>query len=220
MRKNIRSYYTYIEPVITDPLIRGYFSLAASFFLISILLVFALSPTINTIVRLRKTMAEYREVLGALEQKIAALVAAREKYQKFKAEIPVLLSALPDTVSAETVIGEVVDTATASGVAITGLSFGNFPLSMELAATAAPPERFGAGGKKDTRDVFSLGMPTIGFNLTVSGQGQAIHNYLARLENLPRIIRITSLTMGKTDGGEEAANIDGMAYFKKDSDEK
>src|SRR5574340_639843 len=112
-------YYIYLEPVVSDPLIRGYFSFVASLFLIAFLLVFALSPTVNTMLALQKKIGEQRRILAALEQKIGALVTAQQNYSQIESNLPVLLRALPKSPDPQVIAEGVTQLASASGVTVT-----------------------------------------------------------------------------------------------------
>jgi Tfp pilus assembly protein PilO len=111
--KRYQRYYTYLEPVIADPLVRGYFSLVASFLLVAFFLFFALSPTINTILALQKKITEQKKIIASLETKISNLTAAQENYRQVESLIPLLLIALPDNPSPQTVVGSVTSSAEA-----------------------------------------------------------------------------------------------------------
>ncbi|MBI3559141.1 hypothetical protein HY085_01980, partial [Candidatus Gottesmanbacteria bacterium] len=123
VKTSYQKYFAFIQPVVNDPLARIYFSLALSFFLVAFLVFFALSPTVNTILGLRKKIADQEGVVAALDAKINALVAAGENYNRQTAQLVLLNQALPDKPYPEGLIANVLGTATASGVTVSSLQF-------------------------------------------------------------------------------------------------
>jgi len=174
-----RRYYTYLQPIIADPVIRSYFSLIASFFLIAFLVFFALSPTINTILGLQKQINDQKEILSTLEKKNADLLTASENYNQVLNQIPYLDEALPKVPAPAKIISDVNTTASASGVAVTGLTF----TPIQLTTTTAP--------QVDPVSGFS----TLDFNFSVKGSMQNIHTFLSKIENKLHYIRLKNLTI-------------------------
>ena len=116
-RRN-RRYYTYIEPVTTDPIVRGYFTLVASMLLVAFFIIFALSPTFSTIVGLNRKIEDQKKVIVDLDSKISSLIKAQETYSQVESQIPILMIAVPQKPSPDEVLLDVVKTATASGVTV------------------------------------------------------------------------------------------------------
>lgn len=192
-----RKYYTYIEPIISDPLVRSYFGLVASLLLITFLIVFALSPTINVILGLQKQISDQQNTITALDTKISSLVQAQEAYNKAEAFIPLLNQALPENPAPQAVISDVHKVASASGVAIVAFQIQPAPVSRDLPLGDTP-----------------LGVPALKIVLSFNGSKAQIGQFLGALERQLRYIRIDSFTMlpdVKSTGFAVEANI--MAYF-------
>lgn len=198
--QSYRRYYAFIEPVAADPLVRGYFSLVASLFLIAFLAIFALSPTINTILGLRKKISDQTRVIAALDAKTASLVAAQQNYSALEEVIPLLNTALPEKPQPQGIIAGVLSTATSAGVTVTGLQFQELSLTADL--TTASKE------KKTT-------LPAAGFSLTAAGSPSQIRTFLGGLENLLRYIRVETISFTET-----AADVVGVGYYYLGSNEK
>lgn len=179
-----RQYYSYIQPILADPVVRTYFGLIASILLVAFLLVFALSPTVNIILGLQKKIADQNESVAALSTKINNLVAAQQTYAQIEMSLPLLDQALPAFPAPEEVIDRLHRSASASGVAISGLQFKNIPLSN-----------------------FENTLQAVEFSLSVSGARTAVRDFLGRAENQLRYIRIGSLVFG-TD-----VHVEGKGYY-------
>ncbi len=186
-------YYIYLEPIVTDPLIRGYFSFVASLFLIAFLLIFALSPTINTMLTLQKKISQQREILAALDRKIQALIVAQQNFAQVENSLPLLSAALPENPAPQTILSGVTQLASASGVAISGLRFADMPLSA---------------------DQFPETRANVGFTLTITGTPDQIRDFLKKMESLPRQIRVVTLTVGKlTEQNKDLVNVTADGYY-------
>lgn len=185
LAKRYSRYYIYIEPVVSDPLIRGYFSLVASFLAIAFFMVFALSPTINTILALQKKITEQKQVVAALNQKITNLVTAQANYSQVESSLPNLMTALPLTPTAQTIISGVMTSASASGITLTSLEFKNLPLSSDSVDQVVQAQKPGE-------------VLLVNFTLTTTNTPDKIHSFLFAIENLPRQIHLLNLDLSQT----------------------
>ncbi|MBI4099565.1 type 4a pilus biogenesis protein PilO [Candidatus Microgenomates bacterium] len=192
-------YYIYIEPVVADPLIRSYFSLVASLLLVAFFLIFALSPTINTILILNKKIGEETKISTALTQKLIDLSTAQENYSQIQSSLPILLTALPKTPTPQTILSGVVSSASSSGLTVTGLAFHDLTITEE--------------GNASTPTVNDLGVVNVEFSLSVTGSNETVRNFLGRLEKLPRQIHISNLAVFSDEKGNVSANFSAAAYY-------
>lgn len=216
-RRNSR-YYTQIEPIMSDPVIRGYFTLVASFLLTAFFILFALSPTFSTIVGLLRKIDDQKKVIAALDSKITNLITAQENYSQVEQKLPLLEAALPTRPLPDEVLTELVKSGSASGVKITSLQVDEVYLS------GINPVKVGEAGAATTpvqtqQDFFStLGLPTVKFTLGVNGTKDQIRSFAGYIVNLPRILLLDELTVtsetGSIDGGGNMnAEISGSGFF-------
>lgn len=188
-------YRSYWEPVAADPIVRGYFSLMASLFLTAFLAVFALSPTINTILGLNRKIADQKKIIAALDAKTVSLITAQQNQQQVADLIPLIDQALPEVPHPQGVIKEILNIATASGVEITSLQFKNISLTKDVALP---------------NDEAKTALPTVGFLLSLKGNDDRTRVFLGQLEKQLRYIRTKSFTL--TAG---AADVTGVAYYER-----
>jgi len=200
-------YYTYLEPVMADPLIRGYFGLVASFLLVTFFLVFALSPTINTILSLRKKIVEQQTIVKALDNKISSLITAQENYSQVEPLIPVLDVALPSRPVPQVAITQLVETATPSGVTLSAARLGRVNLSNDLSTT--PSQDVGS-----VTGILPLELSALPVSVSISGSKTAVHQYLKKIENSLRYIRFNSLSF-IFDSKSSQVSVDavGLTYY-------
>ncbi|MCL5432410.1 MAG: hypothetical protein M1484_04995 [Patescibacteria group bacterium] len=186
-------YYTYLEPVVADPLVRGYFSLVASLFLIAFFLIFALSPTINTILSLRKKIAEQQTTIAALDAKISALVTAHQNYLSAQPYLPSLLAALPDSPMPQTATTTLTNVASGSAVILGTAQFKDINLSAAQYEKAASP--------------------TVGFTFSVSGTMVNVRQFVTALEGSRRYIRVNTLSIAIKDNLNVTVDGRAQAYY-------
>lgn len=210
-------YYTYIEPIIADPVIRGYFTLVASLLLTAFFILFALSPTFSTIVGLVRKIDDQKKVLAALDSKINNLILAQENYAQIESDLPLLEAALPVKPVPETILLGVLDSASGSAVAITSFQIGDVYLSgvnPTEKALVAPPSK----GVKQTL-VSSAGLPTVNFTVSAKGTKENIRQFVGKLESMPRLITLSVISIGKESSSNDSTNnyiadIAGNAFYK------
>lgn len=186
-----KKYYTYLEPVFADPVIRNYFSLVASLLLIAFLIVFALSPTINVILGLKKQIDDQKQTIKQLDEKISALAAAQSSYSQAEPYLLYLDVAIPENPKPQIIISDIKQVASASAVSLAAYQIRTIPLSRDLPLTET-----------------ALGIPAVNFALTLTGPQKNIRTYLGNLENRLRYIRFEKFIIS-ADGG----NAEGLAYF-------
>ncbi len=192
-----RQYYAYIEPVISDPLVRSYFGLVASLLLITFLIVFALSPTINVVLGLQKQISDQQDTVAALDTKISSLVQAQDSYNKAESFIPLLNQALPENPAPQTIIADVWKLASSSGINLTAFQMQSAPLSTDLPLVDS-----------------EIGVPAMKISLSVNGSKGQIRQFMGDIEKQLRYIRTDNFTIiPDIKTGGFATDVSGMAYF-------
>lgn len=183
-------YYIYLEPVVADPLIRSYFSFVASLLLVAFFLVFALSPTINTILTLQKKIGEERKIDAALTQKIINLTLAQDSFSQATPGFLKLLAAIPTDPSPQTIASGVVKSASDSGLTVSGLQFADV-------AIGDPPHE----------------LTTLKFSFTVTGPREQVRQFLGKVENLPRQVRIETLAVAFGNKSDVSVAVSAIGYY-------
>lgn len=215
--RRYNKYYTYIEPIIGDPVIRGYFTLVASLLLTAFFILFALSPTFSTIVGLVRKIDDQKKVLAAMDTKISNLILAQENYAQIESDLPLLEAALPVKPVPETILLGVLDSASGSAVAITSFQIGDVYLSGVNPAQKAPGDP-SANVVKQTL-ISSAGLPTVSFIVSAKGTKENIRQFVGKLESMPRLITLSVISIGResnsdNDSNSYLADIVGSAFYK------
>src|SRR3990167_7353762 len=95
MKKRYNRYYTWIGPLLKKPQTRAYTFLILSIFTVAFFVFFAIRPTINTIIGLRKQIEDDQIVDTKLQDKINALSQIQAELDVLQPDLPLIDTALP-----------------------------------------------------------------------------------------------------------------------------
>lgn len=93
--KIFQKYFKSLEPLAAKPKNRAYTAAIFSFLAISLFGWYAIRPTLNTIILLRKEIEEKKAINSKLEKKITSLIEAQSNYQAIENELIALDQAIP-----------------------------------------------------------------------------------------------------------------------------
>ena len=172
--------------------------LALSFFGI-----FAINPTITTIVELRKKLADSELANQQLEQKIAALSALLQEYGELEEQLPAVFAAIPQDPQTVRLLSQIQTMAEDHNITVTELK--SLPVSLKADKKAKKLKN----AEKDKSVSFTL-------------EGQATYadfeRFVADLTNFERIVTITQVTIareGRNDSEVREILITGKAYYQE-----
>jgi len=188
-------YYTYIEPVVKNPLIKTYGYAIFTIVMTIIFIFFAIKPTLETIVVLQKKAAVQKETLDKLNQKIETLGVAQKNYNSIdsalKSKIANFVPAKPEIADLINTLEGSVQNTTAS---ISALQFQ--PVVLD--------------NKPSTNKLEALS-----FTFNVEGSYESIKQVLQNLYSGARLLTIESLSFNKVASGSLLMTISGKAYYLK-----
>ena len=194
-------YYKYIEPFFKAPIVRTYTGLILSILTISFFIVFAIRPTIKTIISLNRQTIDGRVTDQKLQDKINALSLAQSEYSQFTNEMPIILGSLPENSSVAPFLRLFEGASQASGTTINSFQLTTVNL-------LDPPS-----SKKE------LTLRETGFTVVVTGTYNNLLSFLEILRKLQRIIIIDSIGIGTSRDKENRSllqlNLTGKIYFYK-----
>lgn len=172
--------------------VRMFLEIVLSLSTVIIFLLFALKPTVLTIISLVKEINEKQTAIAGLDQKIRDLNTARNIYSQEASSIPIVESAVPETPDIQTLVGQVQGMASKNSVNLLGFSVGEITI-------------IGTDQKKKTKsDVKSLpeGSREIPVSVSVSGEYQNLNSFLSDLENFRRPFKFDTLGINSTETAE------------------
>lgn len=219
----------------------AYLYLVATLISLSVLIFFAIGPTIGTITELQKKLADSKMADEALTKKIADLESLKRQYGEISADIPFITSALPESPLPTDLMGRIQALATTSNVVVERLSTSDIPLSnnpssgeviggavsgapMEapsgtlMEAPVVAPVEAPVGAIGETAGVAPAGEtqsdPSFLFSVSVSGDYASTVKFFETLANFDRILTISSFSLSRDEGSTRVLNIEGKAYYQ------
>jgi Tfp pilus assembly protein PilO len=180
-----RKYYQSLEPVFKKSSSRAYTTIIFSFLAISLFGWYAIRPTIQTILYLRREIADKTVINKQMEDKIGALIEAQSMYQEIEPLLPVVDQALPEKPDAIPLVIQLRNLASRSGVLISSLQLPSVPL---LGKNATTGNNKTAGAIKQST-----------FDLTISVQGTypMIRSYLDGVISMRRVVTIDGVSVSQ-----------------------
>ncbi len=188
--KEFRKYYKSVGPMFEKEQNRSYTAVIFSFLAISLFGWYAVRPTIQTILTLKREIADKTIVNQQMEQKIAVLIDAQNLYQEIQPLLPLLSAAIPEDTNPTDVVSQLQTLIANSGGSLNSLSVSKIPLSNPVTKTA------NASVNTQPRD-FTL-------TLSITGPYSTLENILFGIANMRRIITIQSITIQPASRSSES----------------
>ena len=191
-------YYTYIKPIIQNQMVRSYAPYIFSLVMVGLLIVFAIRPTISTILNLQQSINNSQTVLDTLNQKAKDLSQGQKNYQDID---PAIKTKIIQAVPFNPDISNLIKNLEAAAPAQASTS----------AIQVQPVTLF------DTKNVLGE-HPVLGevdFTYNVIGSYSQIMTTINNLSKLPRLSTITNMTINKQQDGPATLSVTGKAYFLK-----
>lgn len=192
-------YFTYIKPFTKLPIIKNYGSTIFSLLTMSILIFFAIKPTVETILVLQKKLADENEVLQKVTEKANNLSLGKQNYDNLDQNIKDKITELvPDTVNLKSVVQSLELAAKNHSASISALQIQ--PLVINVA--------------NNTNQIGTISEVSFIFN--TEGRYQDLTALLKELKISNRLISIDNLSLSRSsDGTSLVMSITGKAYYLK-----
>lgn len=190
------------------PAVQVSLTLVLSLFVMAIFIVFALRPTIVTIVTLKKTIAESEKIRQQLSVKMTNLQKASVQFELLKPILPMLNTTIPNNGAEYLPLTTAIEIlARQTGTQLESESLGPTLLFSRIISPFIP-----------SKDQSVVELP---FTARVIGSYPNISAFLTKLLSMERIIIIESVTITREIGSKEentnvALNISGSAYYLAD----
>lgn len=191
-------YFTYIKPVTKIPIVKTYGSTIFTLIMIIIFTLFAIKPTVETILVLQKKLENSKEVLQKVTQKARNLSLGKENYDNLEGLLNNKIQpAIPDSISLTSLV------STLEGAAL--------KQQASISALQIQPQSLAA------KDISKTGtIAEIEFTFNIEGNYTNLVSVLQDLKSSSRLVSINSLSFNKvTDEGALIMSIRGKAYYIK-----
>lgn len=200
--KILGRYYRYVEPVVTDPLIRGYFEIMLTVIFVAVCLFFFIRPTSTTIAQLIRKIEDKTKADQELKQKIDDLITAQVNYSKVSDKIVFLQRVLPDKPQVDLLTQDLEFLCKENGLT---------PLNVIVGGTGLTPDVW----KTNTSFKENEKVP-LTFNFTVKTDFITAEKLLTSLVQSQRLLNVQVINFSTShaqSGSELDANFSGVAYF-------
>ncbi len=187
-------YYTMLDPLVRKPKVQAYSFLVLSLFTSAFFLFFAVRPTINTIINLRKQIEDSTNVNSKLTEKINALAQIQAQYEVIKPDLPLLAQAMPERADVVGLVQQIEKITTDNQAALTAMQFSEANL-------------VGEGTGKDTQNSIP-----VTFQVSAGGDYSRLLALLNSISKLPRLVSVDSLNIN-SGTASPAATIRLKAYY-------
>lgn len=190
-------YFTYIKPITGIPIVKTYAPVIFTVLTVTIFVIFAIKPTIETILILQKRLKDADAIVAEVNAKVENLSKGRENYQKLDKVVKDKIgSTIPDSIDLKSLIQTLERSAREHEASVSALQIQ--PTSLVI------------------QESQELKLQEVSFIFNVETSYQAASAILQNLKRSSRLISIDKLTLNRAGEGKNLImSISGKAYFLK-----
>lgn len=197
MNNQYTRYFTFIKPIARNRTVRTYGTLTFNLFAIAIFVIFAIQPTIATIISLKKGISDQQKVLTQLETKEQSLALGKQNLSKIDSSTKAKLDTLlPDKTSVSTLTNALSNSSLGNQASISGLQL-------------QPTQLVGSPAKL----IKTPTIKDIDFTLNLTGNYDNLLSALNSLNTLQRLVSIDSISFNQPQDGVLIMSINAKAFF-------
>jgi len=158
---------------------------------------FAINPTLSTIAKLRKEIADYEIINQKLGEKISALSSLQQAYSRLESDVPTVLASVPKSPFVPLFIGQMQSLAISSNIQLSQLQNSQVDLFKE-------------DGESKKYYAYS-------FTLTGDGTYEDITRFIENITNMQRLVGVDVSSINNTENNNISLriNFQGVTYYKK-----
>lgn len=191
-------YYVYIKPIIGNKYVKSIAPYIFSLLAIIIFIVFAIKPTVLTIIGLQKSIQDNQQILDTLEKKSQDLTEGKKNYDNLDQNIKTKINTkLPNQVAVITLINNL-QTAVTKTSTISALQVQPVTIYTNISSISS---------KQDLSEIL--------FSFNVQDSYAQLLQTLDNLSKVSRLINLTSVVLTKSSEGSIGLSVSGKAYHLK-----
>jgi Tfp pilus assembly protein PilO len=176
-----QKYYRTLEPVLAKPKTKKYSTVIFFFLVVSLFGWYAIRPTIQTILYLRKEVADKIVVNQKMDDKINALITAQSLYESVSPRLTLLTDAIPENPHAVEIMKQLQQLSPPTQASLSGAQISTVPI------VQTRKENESAKKTSVTYSDFPI-------SVTLSGPYTSLSHYLSQLIAMRRIVKIQSIS--------------------------
>lgn len=178
LSEQYRKYYHSLEPILAKPKTKAYSTVIFFFLVVALFGWYAIRPTVQTILYLRREITDKNEINQKMDNKIQALIESQALLESIQQRISLISDTVPKNPDAIDVVRQLRDIATTAGASISAVQVASVPAVSTVSAQQAPIVQH------------------VGFPITISMEGnyQMLSSFLKSLVAMRRITMIDSIS--------------------------
>lgn len=174
-----RKYYHSLEPLLAKPKTRMYSTVIFIFLVIALFGWYAVKPTVQTILYLRKEIIDKHTVNKKMDEKIAALIEAQAILESVGNRVSYIDDATPQNPNAIDVVRQLHDLATTAGASISAIQVSSVPVIPSATASAS--------------QAYTVKQTAFSVSMSIEGNYMMLSLFLKNLMSMRRILTIESV---------------------------
>lgn len=192
---NYDRYYKNLVPYLRKENSQKYFYIILSISASIFFLIFAINPTLTTIVNLRKQISDAKFVEARLSEKINNISSLTIQYNEIENDLPILFDAIPNNPNAPELVGQIRTLGQEAEVEITSVEVLPLILTAKISTSSS----------------------TFNFEVTGSSTFDNTQSFINNLINMQRVVSINSIQVSKSSKIEDEVdfNLSGFVFYKK-----
>lgn len=205
-----KRYFQAVMPVFQKKETKTYSTVVLFILVVSLFGWYAIRPTVQTIIYLRREIKDKTELSQKMDQKINALIEAQAVLDSSSSYLPMISEAIPDAPEPFVIIEGLKNLASSSKASVSGIQVRAVPLGDE----AATPGAKSASEK-------SSSMNEMNFSLSVDGSYPNLTQFVRQILSLRRVLHIKNINF--IPGTEKVSStssrptlrmvFDGIGYY-------
>lgn len=190
-------YYTFVKPLLRNKYVQSYSSITFSLVLIIVFVIFAIKPTLVTIIALQRSIDQQTQVLQELKDKGVDLSRGKDNYLSLDRDLRnTMENLIPNTTDVTGIISSLNNLSLASQASVSGIQVQPTELTIKDKVL-----------KKNST------LAEVFFTLNILTTYQQAVSFLDGLATSPRLFAIDSISMGaRKDTDGLLVTINGRAF--------
>lgn len=201
-----KKYYQSVEPVFLSPKNRAYTTIIFSFLAVSLFGWYAIKPTVQTILYLRREIKDKTQVNQKMEEKINALIEGQANYEAVQEQISYIGQALPNNPEIVSIVRQLKNLTNLSQASLSAIQTSNLPItepeSTEKTQTNSENPDNPVNTNPKGKDLKNK-LIEVPITVTHSGSYAAFKTFIEGLIGMRRIISIGDISIAP---GTDTAN--------------
>ena len=188
-----RKYYHSLEPLLAKPKTQMYSTVIFIFLVVALFGWYAVKPTIQTILYLRREIIDKKSVNKKMDEKIEALIKAQGLIDSIGTRVTFIDDAMPINPDAIDVVRQLRDIATEAGASISAIQVSSVPVLPSATASASKS--------------YTIKQIDVSVTMSIEGTYDKLSAFLKSLMIMRRIVTIESISFAPNKAQVSAVSI-------------